>query len=102
MQQKVEKTYFVLQIIAFELVLLNCPYEEQDTFHQQPMCYQVVPRFYMSIRETFSNSNELAMISKYDTGGCDLNSAWARLLCCLSKGPLKRDFLGIYLTTFSD
>ena len=31
-----------------------------------------------------------------------MNSAWARLPCCLSKGPVKRDFLGIYLTTFSE
>ena len=38
------------------------------------------------------------------TQGCDpdFNSAWARLSCCLSKGPLKRDFLGIYLTTCSE
>ena len=32
----------------------------------------------------------------------DLNSAWARSSCCLSKGPLKRDFLENYLTTFSE
>ena len=33
---------------------------------------------------------------------CDagLNSAWARLPCCLSKSPLKRHFLDICLTTF--
>ena len=32
----------------------------------------------------------------------DFNSAWARLPCCLSKGPLKRDLLDFYLTTFSE
>ena len=32
----------------------------------------------------------------------DYNSAWARLPCSLSNGPLKRDFLDIYLTTFSE
>ena len=32
----------------------------------------------------------------------DSNSAWARLPYCLSKHPLKRDFLDIYLTTFSE
>ena len=32
----------------------------------------------------------------------DLNSAWARLPCCLSKGGLKGDVLDIYLTTFSE
>ena len=38
MQQKLEEKFFVSDIIASELVSLNCPYEEQDTFHQQPMC----------------------------------------------------------------
>ena len=32
----------------------------------------------------------------------DFNSAWVCLPCCLSKDPLKRDFLDIYLTTFSE
>ena len=32
----------------------------------------------------------------------DLSSVWARLPCCLSKVPLKRAFLDIYLTTFSE
>ena len=32
----------------------------------------------------------------------DFNSAWARLPCCLSKIPLKRDFLDIHLITFSE
>ena len=32
----------------------------------------------------------------------DFNSAWARLSCCFSKGRLKREFLDIYLTTFSE
>ena len=29
-----------------------------------------------------------------------LNSVWTRLPCWMSKGPLKRDFLDIYRTTF--
>ena len=32
----------------------------------------------------------------------DFTSAWARVICCLSKVHLKRDFLDIYLTTFLD
>ena len=38
MQQKIEATFFVSEIIASKLVSLNCPYAEQDTFHRQPMC----------------------------------------------------------------
>ena len=32
----------------------------------------------------------------------DFDSAWARIPCCLLKGPPKRDFLEIYLTRFSE
>ena len=38
MQQKIKQKFFVSEIIASELVLLNCLYYEQDTFHQQAMC----------------------------------------------------------------
>ena len=44
-------------------------------------------------------NNQLMWTRCSDT---DLNSASARLPCCLSKGPLKRDFLDIYMTTFSE
>ena len=68
MQQKIQKSFFVSEIIASELVSLNCLYEETDTFRRQPMCYKAVPRFCMSIRETFSNSISLAVIDEYDKG----------------------------------
>ena len=38
MEQKIEKTFFFSEIIASELVLLNCLYFEKDTFHRQPIC----------------------------------------------------------------
>ena len=38
MQQKTEKNLFVSEIIASEFSSLNCPHEEQDTFHGKPMC----------------------------------------------------------------
>ena len=38
MQQKIEKIFFVSEIIAYKLVSGNYPLQEQDTFHQQPMC----------------------------------------------------------------
>ena len=49
----------------------------------------------MSIRETFSNSIDPAVIN-------DINSFLQRLPYCLTKHRLKRDFLDIYLTTFSE
>ena len=53
----------------------------------------------MPIRDIFSNSNALKVINKYDKGAVD--SVCANLACCSWKGPLKRYFLDIYLTTFS-
>ena len=37
MEQKIEKNFYVSEIIASELVSLNSPYEEQNTFHRQAM-----------------------------------------------------------------
>ena len=34
MQQKIEKKFFLCDIIASEVVMLNCPYEEQDDFQR--------------------------------------------------------------------
>ena len=45
MLQKIKKKFFVPQIIASELVSLNCRYEEEDTSHRQPMCLEAVRRF---------------------------------------------------------
>ena len=68
MQQKIQKKFFVSEIIKYELVSLNCPNEEDNTFRQQPMCQQAVPRFFMSIKETFSKSTSLEAIDECDQG----------------------------------
>ena len=36
--KKSRKKFFVSQVIACELVSLNCPYEKQDSSHRQPKC----------------------------------------------------------------
>ena len=60
-----------------------------------------LPRFSIIIRESFSNSLSLATINQFDKGSLTQSST---LLghCWLLKGPPKRDFLDIYLTTFSE
>ena len=68
MQQKIQKNFFLSEIIASELVSLNHPCEEQDPFHRQQMCSQVVPRFSMSKKETYSNSISLPVTNEYDRG----------------------------------
>ena len=58
----------------------------------------------MSLRETFSNTNFLPVTIEHDQGAVML--FWtvfvARLPDCLSKHPLTRVFLDVYLTTFSE
>ena len=34
MQQKIEKKFFLSEIISSELVMLNYPYKEQDNFQR--------------------------------------------------------------------
>ena len=68
MEKKIKKKLFLFAIIASQLLPLICSYEEQDTFHRQPMCKEAVPRFGISVRETFSNSINLAVINEYDKG----------------------------------
>ena len=56
MKKKIKKKIFLSDIIASQLVSVICNCEEQDTCHCQPTCWQIVPRFGMSIRDTFANS----------------------------------------------
>ena len=67
--EKTEKTFNFSGIVASELVSLNCLDWEQGPFQRQPMSYQAVPRFFMSIRGTFSKSIDLPVINEYDKGG---------------------------------
>ena len=38
MEEKIQKKLFVFEIIASELVALNCLCKKEDTGHQQSMC----------------------------------------------------------------
>ena len=68
MQQKIEKKFFVSEIIVCGMVSFSCLYEEEGTFHRQPMCQQAVPRYFLTIKETFSNAIFLEAIDEYDQG----------------------------------
>ena len=53
----------------------------------------------MSLRLTLSNSITFTVTNEYGKGAViEIESILARLPRFLSTGPLKRDFLGIYLT----
>ena len=38
MKKKIEKKFFVFEIIRSEFVALNCLYQEQNTYHQHSVC----------------------------------------------------------------
>ena len=54
MEEKNEKKFLVLKIIAFESETTNSHNAEQDTCHWQSMFYETPLRFKISLRETFS------------------------------------------------
>ena len=57
--------------------------------------------FCISQREIFTNSTAFTVINKYGKDGAvPLQQCFVPLTCRLSKGPMKRDFLEIWLTTF--
>ena len=67
-KKKIEKMFFVFEIIASELVALNCLYQVDNACHRQSMCYQTVLGFCVSLKETFCNVFTSTVIDKYGKG----------------------------------
>ena len=38
MKKKIQKKFFLLEIITSEFVALNCPYQEENTCHRDSVC----------------------------------------------------------------
>ena len=53
MHKKIKKKFFVFEIIASELIALNCFYSEENTCHRESVCYQTVLRFSISVTKSF-------------------------------------------------
>ena len=62
---KIQKLFFVSEIIAAENIAINCPYQEENTCYRQSMGQQTVLQFCISLRETFSTLSVLTVINKY-------------------------------------
>ena len=65
-EEKNEKKFLVLKIIAFESETTNSHNAEQDTCHWQSMFYETPLRFKVSLREIFFKSGSLRVMEKYD------------------------------------
>ena len=55
MQKEFEKIFFVFEIIACEKVATICFYSEENTCYRQSVGKGAVLRFWISLRENFSN-----------------------------------------------
>ena len=64
MEEKNEKKFLVLKIIAFESETTNSHNAEQDTCHWQSMFYETPLRFKVSLREIFFKSGSLRVMEK--------------------------------------
>ena len=54
--KKLRKSFFVSELIPSGLVSLNCPYVEQDTFHQQPMLTSSRKFWHVNKRDFFEHN----------------------------------------------
>ena len=66
MEQKKDKKFWILNIIAFESERRNSHTPEQDTCHWHSMCYETRLRFNISLREVYSKSGSLKVMKKCD------------------------------------
>ena len=66
MQEKNQKMFLVLNVIAFESETTNSHNPEEDTCHWQSMYYETPLRFKISLREIFSKSGSVRVMKKYD------------------------------------
>ena len=61
MPKNIQKNFFVFDIIASELVVVNC-------LSGLPMCQQTALGFCVSLKKTFSNATTFTVINKYCKG----------------------------------
>ena len=66
MEQKDQKKFLILKIIAFAWGTTNFHNFEEDTCHWQSICYETPVRFTMSLREIFPESGSLWIMKRYD------------------------------------
>ena len=104
MQSKIEKKFFCfwgkfIWTTIVKLSLLRTGYlsSESNLLTSSPKIWHVNKRDFFWLNWLGSDQWIL-----WKCSDADFNIPSARLPCCFSKGPLKRDFLGIYLNTSSE
>ena len=62
LEQKKQKKILVFEVIASDLRSTNSRILEHDTCHWQPICYQAILRFKISLREVYSKADSLRVM----------------------------------------
>ena len=66
MEEKNQKMFLLLKVIAFETETTNSHNPEQDTCNCQSVYYETPLIFNISLREIFSKSRCLRLMKKFD------------------------------------
>ena len=66
MEEKNQKMFLLLKVIAFETETTNSHNPEQDTCNCQSVYYETPLIFNISLREIFSKSGCLRLMKKFD------------------------------------
>ena len=64
----IKQIFFVSYRNTSKLVALSCSYQQENACHRKSMKRQTVFRFYLSLKQSFSDSILCILISKYDKG----------------------------------
>ena len=68
MKKKIQKKFFVFEIIPSEFLALNCLYQEGNTCHRHSVCKETDLRFCIPVRETFCRTIDFPVINKCGKG----------------------------------
>ena len=80
MQKKIQKKFFVFEILGSKLVASNCLSSKEISCHRHPVCQETVLRFCISLTETFCKTVALTTINKYCKGAAmEISTVFARV-----------------------
>ena len=68
MKKKIQKKFFLFEIIPSELVAPNCLYQEENTWNRHTVCWETALRFTISVTETFCRTTNFPVIKKCGKG----------------------------------
>ena len=81
MEKEIRKKFFLFEIIASELVALNCLYYADIASHRLSICEQTTLVFFVSLKGTFPIATTFTVINKYSKGAVIQIATVFRYIC---------------------